>query len=340
MAPLSRLVASSLLLLLTPVLGCTDDGGGEIAYHDLLEAQVDAACDYFVACGYATSRELCLDTWSRISGYPLDLDAAIANGTVEYDASAASACMDAIRGAPCDGFLSTPYEEGQPCARLFRGTLDDGSACFIDRQCTSGRCDVPDCTMTCCQGTCMARPSEAAIGEDCMASQDCVSGAYCDFSTGSCAAYGTEGEGCPNGFGCADGLTCASGVCRVPAGEGEDCSTLSCQSPLECDIDSMTCQRLRGEDEPCNAAASLCALGLVCDPGSSTCTRPGGVGSPCEPSFLGNFCSEGAYCDFETDRSTCQPLVADGGACGLDYECSSGYCGVGGTCEPEPVCVQ
>lgn len=336
------LVVLSLLSLLVTPLGCTDDRNGEIGYDGLLEAEVDALCDFFVTCGYASSAELCVDAWSPFASFPVDLDAAIDNGTVEYDEAAAQACLDSIREASCSGFLEEGFADEDACDRVFVGTIDDGNVCWIDEQCISGLCSATDCTMACCQGTCIAPPPEAAIGQDCASGQDCVSGAYCDFENGLCAAYRTQGAACPGGYECASGLDCIAAVCQLSPGEGEACPDYQCAAPFACDIDSVTCQRLRGEGEACNPDASICALGLSCNPGSNTCALPGGVGSPCDFGFLGFGCSGDAYCDydFELGEGTCQPLVANGGACSDDYPCQSGYCGPGDTCEPEPVCVQ
>ncbi|MCX4242397.1 Dickkopf N-terminal cysteine-rich domain-containing protein [Paraliomyxa miuraensis] len=334
------LVALSVLALFTSSLGCRDDRNGEPQYDELVDAQIDALCDYFVACGLATSADLCVDAWGSFVRLPADLDAAIANGTVIYDASAAGTCLDAIRNATCEGFLDTFAEES--CERVFQGTIDNGNACFISEQCVSQYCQATECTMACCQGTCIAPPPEAAVGQDCTGEAFCVDGAYCDYETGLCAAEKAAGETCPGGYECRSGLSCISGVCDPGPGEGAACADFQCAAPFACDIDSMTCQRLRGEGEACNPEASICALGLSCDAGSNTCAVPGGVGSSCDYGFIGTGCSGDLYCDYDLEfgEGTCQPLVANGGACEDDEACESQYCGMAGTCEPEPVCVQ
>jgi hypothetical protein len=341
MQPSRRLAALCLFSLLPASFGCRDDGSGPIAYDELVEAQAAVICEYFVECGYATSTELCLDGWSRISTPSVDLDAAVDDGTVRYDAAAAGECLDAIRAASCASFFEGFDEES--CDRVFEGTIESGNPCWIDEQCISQSCEVDACAMACCQGTCIAPPPDAGVGEGCFGSgQDCVDGAYCDFETGLCAAEKAAGEACPGGYGCEGGLACISGSCEVPPGEGEPCAELQCAAPFACDIDSGTCQRLRGEGQACNPEASICALGLTCNPSSSTCTAPGGIGSPCAGDFFFGGCAGEAYCayDFETGEGTCQPRVANGGACDDARACQSDYCGDAGTCEPEPVCVQ
>lgn len=332
------------LVLLSLPLGCKDEGGsgGPVQYDEIVDAEVDALCDYFVRCGLATDAALCVDAWSRFTRLPADLDAAIANGTVQYDAAAAGECLDGLRGATCDGLFDVAVFDQEACERVFTGTIGNGDPCFIDEQCIEGLCDVDACAMACCEGTCIAAPPQAAIGEDCSLGQDCVPGAYCDVETEVCAAYRVQGEACPGGYECGGGLECISAICQPGPGEGEDCLELQCAQPLACDIDSMTCQRLRGEGQACNPLASICAMGLVCNGSSNTCARPGGVGSPCNFDFIGFGCSGDSYCDydFEAGEGTCQPLVANGGTCDDDLSCESRYCGQEGMCEPEPVCVQ
>lgn len=328
-----------LMLLLVP-LGCPDDGGGgPIEYDGLVEAQADAICDFFVRCGFATSAELCVGAFGSLTSFPADLDAAIDNGTVQYDSSAASACLEALSGAACEDFLEA--FDVEVCDRVFVGTIADGEACFIDEQCISGQCgSTGPCMMACCEGTCVAPPPEAALGESC-AEADCVDGAYCDESE-LCVADRTQGEACPGSFECASGLSCIEGVCDLAPGEGEPCAGFQCAVPFACDVDTTTCVRMRGEGEACNPDFSICSIGLTCNSESSTCTRPGGPGTPCDVAIFGSSCDSSTYCDYdiELQQGTCQSLIADGGACVDGDTCRSGYCGTDQTCQPEPVCVQ
>lgn len=336
-----RLAVLSLLALVAPSLGCRDDGSEPIAYDALVDAQAAAICEYFVECGYATSEALCVDTWARVSSSSADLDAAVDNGTVRYDAAAAGDCLDGVRTTPCAAFLEGVEDEA--CDRVFQGTIENGNPCWIDAQCISQACEVDACAMACCQGTCIAEVPDAAVGEGCLDGRDCVDGAYCDVETGLCTAEKAAGEACPGRYECEPSLVCIAGTCLAPPGEGEPCAELQCAAPWACDLDSVTCQPLRGEGEACNPDASLCALGLACNPSSSTCTPPGGSGSPCDGDFFfGGGCAGETYCsyDLETGEGTCQPLVANGGACDYDTACQSHYCGNASTCEPEPVCVQ
>ena len=340
--PLALLVGLSTLLV-SP--GCNTGGGGgsgEIAYEDLDEAQLDALCDYLVRCGFASSAQICLDAWSRLISSSPDLDAAIENGTVIYDSTAAAACGQSVRNAGCGDFLSEGFASAEACDQVFQGTIEEGGTCWIDEQCVSEECELSDCAMACCQGSCVASAPEAAIGEDCLSGQSCVSGAHCDFDMGTCVADLSEGASCAGDNECASSLDCIASTCQAPPGEGEACLDFQCASPYACDVDTGTCQPLRHENEPCNPTASICSLGLVCNPDSNTCTLPGGVGSACDYDLLGFNCGEGAYCDYDfmLDEGTCQPLVADGEPCEGDTECLSFHCGIEGTCGPEPVCVQ
>lgn len=65
---------------------------GQIAYEELPAEQVDALCDYMVRCGFATDEGLCAAAWGQFIRPDPNLDAAIEDGSVEYDAKAAEQC--------------------------------------------------------------------------------------------------------------------------------------------------------------------------------------------------------------------------------------------------------
>ena len=342
MARLPRILRPAALLGLVLALPAC----GQVAYEDLSAEQTDALCEYLVRCGYATDEGLCASVWGVFSRQDPNLDAAVDNGSVEYDAKAAKECLESIRDAACDADFFLGDAPDEACEKVFQGTVDNGGACFIDEQCVSGTCHAADCDMACCQGTCIAPPPDAAIGQDCSA-QDCVDGAYCHYdfeaSTFTCLATKPAGAACDSGDDeCAGSLACVGGTCQELPAEGAPCPTGRCAGALGCDVDTFTCQKLRGEGQACNQQASLCAIGLVCA-ASSTCQPPGGVGSPCTFDFIGGTCAGDAWCDYDfiEGKGTCQPLAANGAACeGGDFQCQSRYCGEDGLCAPEPICVQ
>ena len=342
MLSLSRALRPAALVgLLVALPACN-----QIAYEDLQDEQLSALCDYFVRCGYATDADLCVAAWKNFTRDDPNLDAAVDNGSVEYDAKAAKECLDSLRDGACDAdFLFGDDAPSDACNKVFQGTVDNGGACWIDEQCVSGACQAGDCGMACCQGTCIAPPPDAAIGQDCSA-QDCVDGAYCDydFMTGemTCKAIKQAGAECGGDNECAGSLACLGGTCKEPPAEGAPCPDGRCAGALGCDIDTVTCQKLRGEGQACNPQASLCAIGLTCA-ASNTCQPPGGIGSPCTLDFSGGSCAGDAWCDYDflEGKGTCQPLIANGGACeSNEFACQSRYCGEDGLCAPEPICVQ
>ncbi len=343
MAYSSRLLGLGVgLALLLNVAGCRDDGGsgGPLPYDSLLTEQIDALCDFFVRCGYATDRTLCVEGFSALVTEDPNLDAMIANGTVVYDPTAARACAQSIRDGACTDFLFDFGDES--CERVFEGTIGDGGACFGDAQCQSDNCDAPGGTLACCEGTCIAALPEAGLGEDCLTGMTCVEGTYCDIEAAVCASLKASGETCSSDFQCADVLRCVGGTCAEGPGEGEPCPSGDCALPFGCDPQTVTCQRARGEGEACVPEDSLCSLGLTCSADSNTCVRPGGAGSPCDFDLFGLTCAQGTYCDydFELGEGTCVAVKADGQTCASDQECQTRHCSDEDVCGPTPVCVQ
>lgn len=309
-----------------------------VDYEDLPEAQVDAYCEFLTRCGLFHDVDYCVEVYAPIFDADPDLDAAIDNGTVIYDDAAAKECLGAIRDASCDADFGDFAAEA--CDQVLQGTIDDGGACWISAQCIGGACIVDACMETCCVGTCTTAPPDAAIGQPCGGGQGCAGG-YCDFNASVCAAYKPAGAACDLDQECGD-LYCLGGTCQASVAEGAPCVDFECGAlGLDCDVDSGTCQRLRGEGEACNPAADICSLGLVCPEASAICSRPGGVGSPCDD-ILSFDCAAGTWCDYDfvTGDGTCQPRKAAGGACERDDECDTGYCGEAMVCEAEPVCVE
>ncbi|MEZ4380885.1 MAG: Dickkopf N-terminal cysteine-rich domain-containing protein [Nannocystaceae bacterium] len=328
---LSARVAARLLAAALVLPACNN----EIPYEDVDDEQVDAICDYLVGCGIAASTELCVDAYRGVLDNDPNLDAAVDNGSVVYDGEAAKQCLDSIRESTCSGDIFGADADTDACDQVFTGTVDNGGACWFSEQCVSGSCDLGDCVEACCEGTCIATPPDVGVGEDCTGAANCVSGSYCDFNSGLCAAAIGDGGTCGSDYECATDLYCLGGVCKASLPEGASCIEGECGAfLLGCDVDTDTCQKFRKEGEACNPLASLCAFGLRCDEVTSKCAPPGGVGTPC--GFSGTSCANGTFCDFEV--GTCQATKASGAACVLDSECQSLYCD--DTCKAEPICVQ
>lgn len=331
----ARAIALGLLglgLLAAPACKAVD-------YEDLPEEQVDAYCELLTRCGLFHDEGYCAEVYSTIFRLDADLDAAIDNGTVIYDDKAAKECLEGIRDAACTDIFADEAPSAA-CDQVLEGTIESGGACWISEQCLGGACFINDCMATCCMGTCIAEPPDAAIGQDCSGGQGCAGG-YCDFQTELCTAYKAAGVACDVDTECGD-LFCLGGTCQAGVAEGAPCIDGECGAYwLRCDIDSATCQRLRGEGEACNPAADLCTLGLICPEATSVCSRPTGVGSTCNDIF-GFDCGTDAWCDYDlgNGEGTCQALKAPGSPCVHDDQCSTRYCDEAQVCGTEPVCVQ
>jgi hypothetical protein len=219
----------------------------------------------------------------------------------------------------------------QRCVAAACQTLSaNGSTCTAGAECVSSFCTEGVCCDQQCGGacgTCKAAGSEGrcvaksegtaqascapfvcdGIKTDCPTActslRQCVSGRYCDASSGQCLVAKVSGASCGTGTECATGF-CADGVC--------------CDSPC-----SGSCDRCNGI-----ATLGLCKPAASGDPGSPSCGTytcngaladcpiPCGVGCP-----VGTYCS-GAYC--AAQKVTGLP-------CTTTVECLGGLC-VDGVC--------
>ena len=317
--------------MVASLLGVTACGGSDsIALGDLGDEVVRAQCARTVRCGAYVSMDECLAS-GRVN---LDLIAhAVDAGRVAYDGEAARACLDALEGASCDTTTEGARVEPAACAQALAGTVADGGTCFDDLECISDSCDVPDCGMACCQGTCDPTVAEAALGQSC-ANARCADDAFCNPQR-VCAALLAAGTPCDGDDECAYGLACSGEVCVPAANRGEACADGDCHD-LGDFCDGQSCVARRGVGGSCRmgfAGVFDCQLPLVCNQQSFTCEEPPTAGQACD-----FFCAGGLFCN---DQNVCEAPRADGAACTSDFDCASLYCdetGAAGMCAPVPAC--
>lgn len=309
--------------------GC---GGGGVPVDELDTALVDALCKRLVRCGAVEDTNACSEALGELDTGLIELQHAVAGGTIRYDADAMEECLAAFESASCDETAKDVRLEPEACAEAIRGTIADGGVCLIDEQCTSGACEVGDCSESCCEGACVAAPPEAAIGASC-ATAVCVDGAFCN-EADTCEALLASGATCDFDDECTYGLYCEgpAGTCADAPNRGEPCPDGVCADlGTFCDA-SETCVGLAKRGEACGQL-SRCALPNVCSPESATCVSPPAVGQPCTAT-----CASGAYCDFAAD--VCAAEKADGQPCLGNRECSSGFCDeLTETCGAPQVCL-
>ncbi|MEL6339931.1 MAG: MopE-related protein [Myxococcota bacterium] len=240
-----------------------------------------------------------------------------------------------VGGTGCPGGVSCECEAGSGMCKNRNGV-----ACSSNGECLSGNCADGFCCNNACNGSCNAcdlAGSEGTCGNSTRGTAGdpaCSDGLLCDGS----------GSGCPSGCGgddalCAGGFFCDGNVCRAEQGVGAACGAdAECISGF-C-VEGVCCdRRCGGPCESCLASRKesggngLC--GIVSDgaEGAPECAdnlRCDGSNASCPTSCNGEpDCDSGFGCL----SGVCVAKIADGGACSMGSECSSGHCVDGVCCE-------
>ncbi len=332
--------------------GSTDGGGmgGGTDWASLQGDLISTFCQKLEECAPLISVILepgnCVDQLTmQVKPQMERIQAAIDDGSLTFDASKATACLQAIRTASCDEFLFDPdanlLSSIPACRETIGGSKAAGEACRSDIECANDLyCD----TSMSCPGVCAA---PIAAGMPCRDGQQCAGSNRCFISRSS-----------------TDGM----GTCTAPVGEGESCNLESgppCGGALQCRTTgsgtSGTCQKeidialTHSRGETCSFMAGLCESGLACylmtGATSGTCNGNDiAEGMPC-PLAVPDPCDDGLYCDGDpmtATMGTCKKLPAAGEPCGQlfspfgDGPYEDGVCGPGLLCDltaTSPVCV-
>jgi hypothetical protein len=283
-------------LLLAMLAGC----GGNIAFEDYLDEQRDARCGYYVRCGTVSTVGDCRAYFARTETSNASLAAAVSAGKIRYDSDAAESCIAAFDVLDCD-YADQGPDALAPCDEVFTGAIRNGGDCAFDTECTSGQCSIPDCTSSCCMGTCDEPRVYPGLGEPC--TTICDGDLFCNFDQ----------------------------ICQAPVGEGESCNGFSvCAEPLVCNGICVP-RPARGE-----ACIGFCATeGDVCGP-ELLCVPARIAGDDCATQ---SECSYFYYCNFDTrscEQMPQTPGLPNGSTCSFSSECTSRYCD--GECADAPVC--
>ncbi|HEX6273330.1 MAG TPA: Dickkopf N-terminal cysteine-rich domain-containing protein [Polyangiaceae bacterium] len=295
----------------TPSDAGSDAGSQSGSLEGLCGEYVEAMCRFYTECFDEVFRDhaQCV---SELECYGVEnLENAVREGRVGYDAARVRECFETLRS--------------EPCALPVLGTLQN-EAFGVDR------------LLRACKGA--VEPHQQQ-GDVCFATGECVYGHRCietNGCPGSCERVPGWQEPCLEGGHCYNPQACLEGVCRLLARAGEPCSSpLDCREDLDCAPNGRctTVERAR-LGEPCrldlNGAkpARLCDEGLFCfleqDLGG-TC-RPlatGGESCVSDASCLpGHFCSNLAA----PTQPVCHPLGGIGALCNQDAWCREGLrCG-------------
>jgi hypothetical protein len=277
----------------------------------------------------------------------------VAEGTVRYDASLASACFAALRrcGAPVN------LAEIGACRDMFEGQVSAGDACYADADCAGDAycASASDATFPLvCPGMCRPRKTN---GASCFFPNECAA------SKGFAACRSDDA-----GTRCVDYTLAASAPVGQPCGFLQGETLTPCGSAAWCDGTIGTCRPELMAGAACASQDDVCVVGFlcggqdggavcgpmpvgksagdacgpassgVCDPflslsciaGTCTLTGDGAVGSPCRSTDFGQFtCQAGLACASTTH--VCKPIVKAGEPCEGSAECQSRSC-TGGVC--------
>ena len=169
-----------------------------------------------------------------------------------------------------------------------------------------------------------------------------IGNVYCDPVSSTCKQLPAAGEPClsppPPGvtascdpdpklhLTCRTNGTSSTGVCQGLAKNGEDCSSVACDTGLYCDSSTglSTCRPLPTLNQSC-ASSGQCALPYFCNFNKSpaTCDQPAQAGQPCSN---GAICDVTLWCDTTQPTAVCRTKLADGSACTSDLQCLSNDC--------------
>ncbi len=320
------------LAALVLLAACGDNLAG-VPFESVAGALATARCERLVRCGLFSATSEC-EARSRAEVDP-SLPAAVAAGSVRFDALGVDACILEIASASCDETLEdarrTPV-----CDALLRGARAAGAGCELDEQCATRRCDRVDCQIgMCCAGTCA--PIRQPLGGACDDDRDCDGDAACS-AEGACVVLAEPGAACQRDAQCAYGAGCIGagvepGTCRDLPLLGERCLYGRC-AEVGARCISTTCVAA-GPGAPCTTAAQ-CSDFSLCDVERGVCTIFPILGEPCTTQCAGE-----SYCDRTNVEGVCGGLLPDETPCLTDDQCASTLCEEGpffNVCESRPVC--
>jgi hypothetical protein len=321
-------------LLLTACTSCSSSGGGSpgsgsdggstssrgdsgpsISPTQACQAYAHAACTEISTCAPFTLAATYGDEPTCEQRAVLACTPLFTAGGSGATATGVSACATAVLGETCEQF----FDNNQPSACSFTGTLAQGAACGSDAQCQSGFCHHPLASFC---GTCGTRAGAGQGGPDggagCLTDVDCQATLLC--GAGTCVAPGTAGAPCSAQQPCEHTLACVAGKCATPVPVGGACTALT-----DCDG----------------------ANGAICNLMKMSCIAIGKAmsGEPCDVVSGGwTECVAGGVCDnvAKNGQGACHPPAADNALCGPDIPClAPAICSSSARCTlPDPTSCQ
>jgi hypothetical protein len=333
---------------LLAITGCSSNPSTPAEFR---RRDVDAVCAWKTRCGAIGRSE---ESACKAQGYEYfdkfwviteryDVNEAVAAKRLEFDSSAANACVDAHRTLLCTGL---DLVKVSPCLSVFRGRVAIGGECQSPGECSSGYCLWASGTGS-CGGTCTEFLAEGASCTDwsCNPAQDfcsvsnvcvplgadgaacspgrnqCQDGLVCDGSI--CSKPPEEGQACVASVGCVNGLYCprlGTPVCTATVGSGQACTDHSaCPQGQRCaGAPNGTCADVLDVGARCDPMAHACPASAPCDPATGMCTNRGREGTDCSTSSCqpSQWLAPPYFCDTTTMKCT-QRLLPPGQACAV-----------------------
>jgi len=244
--------------------------------------------------------------------------------SLQFDAAAATACLDALHarqaGADFCGGLATVHPSWNndsavlpECAGVFKpyggvvGSVGLGDACSDDTDCEAGPTGRSACVFDIFRAGASGGLNEICVGiSGTPGDGPCIGTAGVMSGFSGVADPPAAGVFCDRG----QGLICSdtTHLCVAAPGLGDPCTgSIECEGAATyCDFNIAACATRHAAGQPCNDAFGVCVDGTYCNRTTSQCTAQGGQGAACSTTFQ------------------------------LPSDCKAGYCGSDGIC-PSPL---
>jgi hypothetical protein len=308
------------------VAACSSPAGGAASGPisiEQLPAQFAAKiCQSLGPCCQANGTPYDSATCQQTAQAALTVSTAKLNkATVKYNASAASACIDAYASAIARCSEVDFASVLTACDAVFTGTLPAGAACSVDEECATPPGGSASCATSSVAPSGNGGASGASSGDLGGATRSCVQRAP--------APHGKAGDACAGDCTlAASGIGCSS--LPPSAGVGPTLTTLCYRDEgLYCGANSLlhgsttpaasACAPIAAIGSPCTANG--CVDGAFCNAGTCAAQYDSG---PCGAG-ASDACSRKSYCDY-ANGYLCLPRLAEGAACTSGSTCQSDYC--------------
>lgn len=215
-------------VLMMVLVACGGDDG-ELTVDELPDAYASAVCKRsFDCCTTAELTDNTMTSCQNNTSFALALAVTSirtseAKGRARYQPAEARACVEALRGMPCDDWKDPRKREqlSGACKQMVLPLTDDGKPCGNDADCKSRHCEgeVPAMpNMPARDGVCTAL---SPAGASCTGHDTCAEGLHCDIRSLKCQPPLADGASCGEDRECSGGFCTEQGMCtgQIPVGK-------------------------------------------------------------------------------------------------------------------------